>query len=351
MSRFFIVGQWEEFGDEFGARTFGLNFPKIAHPTSLSDWPIAQTRGNVEVVFANPPCACWSLTGKRLNAADPRAIYTSRSFDVAMALEPEIFIMESVPQAWSPKGGREFYQELIERATRLGYQVTLLLTNAILHGAPQSRERFHFIVHRRELNLRTPTFSFEQVPTIRQVIGDLASIAKPLGVDDFYVFPSNHVYVPQKPRYQNVIDALPEGGNWNKMQEALAAEGVDAARHRMITNRPYYDGPSGTLADIGSVVHPAENRFLTMREGARLCGYPDEFVFATNARGLARPADATQAVLPAMGDYFGRVFNIALDSGLSQFGEVEVVDWRPIARQFTGKAYLRSTGIMPQREG
>ncbi len=287
-------------------------------------------------------CACWSLTGKRLNAADDRVQYTKRSFDVAMRLEPEIFVMESVPQAWSPRGGREVYQELVERATRSGYQVTILLTNAILHGAPQSRERFHFIAHRRELNLRTPTPSISDMPTIADVIQDLEHSAVRLGETPKI---ANHVYKPQTARYQLVINELREGEGWNVAQERLVERGIEVARHRMIATRPYYDGVCATLADIGSVVHPRQDRYLTMREGARLCGYPDEFVFATNKSGMARYADATQAVMPAMGEFFGRVFNVALDSNLSQFGEVEIIDWRPIARPITGRAYQRAKGL------
>lgn len=338
-----IAGCWEEFGNTFGAETFELNFPKVFHPTSLADWPIAEARGKVNIVAANPPCSCWSLTGRRLNERDPRTIYTKRSFDVAMELDPEIFVMESVPQAWSPKGGRAFYARLVEKAQRRGYQVTLLLTNAILHGAPQSRERFHFIAHRKELNLREPFVAPGRVPTIREVISDIAELAVS---NDKVPALANHVYKPLTSRYQTVIDELRPGEGWGVARERLVARGIDAAKHRILAGRPHYDGVCATLADIGSVVHPTQNRFYTMREGARLCGYPDDFVFARNSSGMARYADATQAVLPAMGDYFGRLFNVALDSNDAQLGELQVVDWRPLARPITGKAYLRAKGII-----
>ncbi|KKL64114.1 hypothetical protein LCGC14_2168310, partial [marine sediment metagenome] len=125
MSRHFeIVGQWEE-GD-WGAATFELNFPRVPHPLTLEDWPTRDARPTV--MFANPPCAPWSAAGGQLGMADPRVQFTKNCMDAALTLKPEIYVVESVCRAWSPKFGRQLFEEYAERFQRLGYAVTILLT-------------------------------------------------------------------------------------------------------------------------------------------------------------------------------------------------------------------------------
>src|SRR3990167_7377335 len=190
--RFDILAQLEE--GPWGAETFKLNFPKTPHYTQAESWPLVLenlAKQRPSVVFANPPCACWSPIGAKLGDKDPRFKFTENSFNVAMALDPEIFVMEGVPGAWSSSrgGGKEAYPRLSREAGLRGYQTTILLTNALLHGGNQSRERFHFIVHRPELSIPTPWPGV--FPSVNEVIGDLADSAVFLGEEEPRV--PNHV--------------------------------------------------------------------------------------------------------------------------------------------------------------
>jgi len=341
MARHFkIIGQWEE--GPWGATTFELNFPNVPHPLTLEDWPKFSSV-QPQVIFANPPCAPWSVAGSRLGLADPRVQYTRNCLETALALKPEVCVIESVCRAWSPTGGQPLYEEYAGHFQRLGYAVTILLTNAVLHGAPQWRERFHFIAHRGELELPEPHVTKADVLTIKDVIQDIADSAV---FNDEGALPSipNHVAPRARRKDQRVINALKQGEGWSACAQKLEAKGLEVGKARFIAGRLRYNSPSPTLLDINSMVHPVKNRHLTVREGARLCGYPDDFVFAIDSRskGMARAADVTQAVLPTMGDYLGGRIMLSLDSDAAEPGALRVIDFRKLGREYSASKFAKA---------
>jgi hypothetical protein len=103
----------------------------------------------------------------------------------------------------------------------------------------------------------------------------------------------------------------------------------------------------GTILDIGVMVHPTEDRMLTLREGALLCGYPADYKFAVtekNAHVGGRTADVTQAVIPPVGAFWGELFARALRSGkpAHQEDRVRVYDWRKLAQPWGPRLYKQS---------
>lgn len=342
-----VVGQWEEFGDTFGAKTFELNFPQIEHPTQFEDWNPDKVKG-IELFYANPPCAVWSAAGSLLGLNDPRLQYTANSMKTGLAVQPEFFILESVPRAWSVNNGaRAYYTEWAKEWQKAGYAVTIVLTNALLHGAPQSRERFHFIAHKMKLGLQEPVVYPTDIPTVKDIIGDLEHTAG--NIEDLkagtYTGDPNHVAVGMNEGTLNVIKELQQGEGWDAAYNRLAAKGVTPiAKGRFIAHRLIWDAPCATILDIHSMVHPTQDRFLTIREGARLCGYPDWFKFYPQKGSLTGNAsEVTQAVIPYVGNFWGKVFNRALDraEALDDVDReaITVIDWRPLGKPFFPRRY------------
>lgn len=338
-----VLGQWEE-GD-WGAKTFELNFPRVPHPLKLEDWPVSEYRGRVSLVMCNPPCAPWSVAGARLGMRDPRLVYTDNSVNAALKIEPDFFVWESVCRAYT--FGREKVDEVAMKWRRAGYAVTILLTNAILHGTPQWRERFHFIAHRYKLGLRVP--QIDVVPMVRSVIGDIEHLAVPVGEKSKL---ANHVYAVPGEREVNVLERLGEGEGWDKGYQRAVEDGVPARKARFICGRLWYDSTCRTLADVSATMHPTQSRAITIREAARLSGYPDGFVFAPQEgrkygwSGGFRPEDVTQAVMPPVGEYLARQFSRALDvAEEAEPGEPEVIDWRPLARPLSPGRYAKAQGL------
>lgn len=338
---FEIAGQWEE--GPWGAATFDLNFPGVPHPLERADWPVAEARGNTTLMYANPPCAPWSMAGAKLGMADPRVVYTDHCVDTALQVKPDFFVWESVCRAFTL--GRPKVDEITEKFHRQGYAVTILFTNAVLHGVPQSRERFHFIAHRFRLPFQTPQVDYKDVMTVRQAIGDLEKSAVPVGVG---TETPTHVYEPYDERGRNVLERLSQGEGWDKAYARAVADGVPAKKARFLCWRLWYDAPCGTIADVNALVHPTADRCLTIREAARLCGLPDSFEFADHGEKKYRytggvcKEDVTQAVMAPVGRFLGQTFLKALDAGeRAEAGSLEMIDWRKLARPYSPRRFAK----------
>ena len=336
-----VLAQLEELDAGFATAELNLK-GRVDHVLApFFDWPLEKYAGRANIFYANPPCAPWSLAGNRLGMADPRIVYADHALMAGLLLEPDFIVIESVCRAWSPTGGRPLYDNFVESALAHGYAVTIFLTNAVLHGAPQMRQRFHFIAHKYEirdlLSRAEGPVTYADVPTVWDTIGDLEDAPD----DDAW----GHVRHPMTdPRELNVAHELRQGEGWGDAWRRLVERGVPAKPARFIAHRLIYDAPCGTVLDIDAMVHPTQDRHLTLREGARLCGYPDEFQFAKGTRGF-RNADVTQAVLPFMGRYLGGVFYRGMERGLKVNGSngLEVIDLRPFAKPFAPKRFV-STG-------
>ncbi len=342
---FDVLGQLEE--GPWGYNTTSLNFPGIHHPMERKGWEVDYYKNLVNVVYANPPCACWSNIGSRLGKADPRINFTYNAANFALEVEPDFFIVESVCRAWT--AGKDVYKEIAERFIQKGYGITYLLTNALLHGAPQSRERFHLIAHKHELPLVQPAVPTDPINSVMNCIGSIAltpTFLEP-GTDILKdpVLP-NHVVRPPTEMELEVYKVLKPGANYNETVTGLQQQGIPAKKGRLISGRLYPDAYSRTLVDVGCVVHPTEDRLLTQREGARLCTYPDDFRFAPDSKNKeygSQASDVTQVVIPLMGEFLGKLFADAMDNEAPAKG-VQEVDWRPIARPFTPGRYAKAMG-------
>lgn len=339
---FKLLGQLEE-GD-WGSLTFEKNFPGVYHPIGRENWDLSKIKG-VNFLATNPPCAVWSTIGSRKGYDDPRFQFTRNCIDLGLELRPEVFVLESVCRAWS--AGREFYVQMAEKFLRLGYGVTILLTNGILHNGLQHRERFHFIAHRGELELQEPVV--RTVASVGDAIGDLEETARFTDEEPLMV---NHVVRRPRGLENDVLQLLEEGEGYNAAVERLEMlTGLKAGRWRLLAKRLKWDEPCSTIADLSSLFHPHANRQLTLREGARLCGYPDSFVVHEDPKFTThngRQEDLTQAVLPNMGEYLARLAYSSLDNGLA-IDELRVVDWRKIGRKFRGSAEGEGEEIKRQR--
>lgn len=333
---FDVVGHWEEIpvaGIRTARRNFGEDFVTLSSP---SEWPMNEHQGRHELVYANPPCVAWSSGGTRLGEEDPRSLYTPAVGRTLMDLEPTIAMMESVPRAWTGPG-RSTYDGLAEEFRHRGYAVTVFLTSSILHGAPQVRERFHFIAHRVKLVWPVPkVLTLDGVRTVRDAIEDLET-GWTFDRDE-PTTPPNHVLSPMTIPRQRVIDASLPDESLNSTRQRLIDGGAvpeDMSRFSFQQRRLHYDRPARVMAAQADQVHPTQHRMISTREVARLCDFPDDFVFVppTEKAKRLRREDVTQGVLPSVAEYLGRMAAVSLDvAEPAKPGPIVEVDLRDLGR-------------------
>jgi DNA (cytosine-5)-methyltransferase 1 len=129
-----------------------FNFPNCAViPRSVRDLSgndikkIAGIEGKVHVVFGGAPCQGFSMIGKRA-LDDPRNSLVRDFVRIVAELDADYFVFENV-KGLTVGGHRKFLEELIETFENHGYSARLpwSVLNAVSYGVPQDRKRLFLL--------------------------------------------------------------------------------------------------------------------------------------------------------------------------------------------------------------
>lgn len=312
--------------DPIHAATHDFNFPRcktIARSvTKLTGAEIRRLAGigdqTVSVVFGGAPCQGFSMMGQRA-LDDPRNALVRDFVRLVRELDADYFVFENVKGITVGKH-RQFLNEIIEAFEAVGYQVRQpwRVLNAANYGTPQSRERL--ILLGSKSGLKLPDYPSPQCsiagslrdatglapgPTCRDALGDLpdAETYRRLVSDDV---------VKAKYRKPSVYAAglrglvRPEGDFsyprvWDEslMTSSMRTEHTDLSRKRFAETGEgdvepisrFFRLPSGGVSNTlragtdsarGAFtsprpIHYQYARCITVREMARLHGFPDWF--------------------------------------------------------------------------
>ena len=146
---------------------------------------------SVEVVFGGAPCQGFSLIGQRV-LDDPRNALVREFVRIVYELNASYFVFENVKGLTVGKHKR-FLDELIRAFRAVGYQVQLpwRVLNARSYGVPQDRQRLFLLGAKEGLPLpdypdattrpagsTTCLFDLPQGPSCRDALGDLPDVEK-----------------------------------------------------------------------------------------------------------------------------------------------------------------------------
>jgi len=238
-------------------RMFIMDIRRI-HSTDLLDG-----QGEIDVVIASPPCEAFTKASRRIMEdpidrlyTDPRGRLTLEAIRLIGDIEPKIFIIENVPGIMDGEIPRYIRMEL----ERVGYQeIYFNRLNAADYGNPSHRRRI-FISNIRIRPRRTGG-----APTVEEALEGLPDPRLPNDIP-------NHRYVNPPKRFQGRISRL----RWGEALEFFRG-GTNREYKQYIRLHPGKQAP--TVMGKSRFIHPYEDRLLTVREQARLMGYPDTHVF------------------------------------------------------------------------
>lgn len=284
---------------------------------------IANYRGEVSLLVGGPPCQAFSPGGNREAMADPRGDLVNEYFRIVRELRPRFFVFENVAnlataalrhraikdrpgQHWSlksyeggarpPKGhGRgnpgadpmekdelagSALHAMLNSIQPLGYRVTFGVLDAADYGAPQHRLRFIMVGARDQAPPRLPSVTHGDMGsrllpwmTLRDVIWDLREN------------PGHHyMYTPEFQRFFRLVSP---GGHWRDMplkvqKEALGNAFESGGGKTGFFRRLAWDAPAPTITGKpnrkgAALCHPDFIRPLSVRECARIQGFPDDW--------------------------------------------------------------------------
>ena len=315
--------------DPIHAAIHKFNFPKCAvFPQSirrLSGKEIRERAGlgnrTVDVVAGGAPCQGFSLIGQRA-LDDPRNSLVREFVRIVEELDASYFVFENVKGLTVGKHKR-FLEEIIEAFELLGYRVRMPwhVLNASSYGVPQDRERLFLIGAKRGLPLSeypdpttTPTGSTQRHlnlsfgPSCKDAIGDLPDAEKfkelmhtDSVITDRWSAPSEYA---RELRCMEPVDwhfGYPRRWEPKMLTSSMRTIHTEISRRRFSETEPgsvepisrffklAADGVSNTLrAGTDSArgaftsprpIHYKHLRCVTVREMARLHGFPDWFRF------------------------------------------------------------------------
>lgn len=259
---------------------------------------------NADVVLAGPPCEGNSNLNNRTRRVDQRNELYLCCVALAIGVMARVIIVENVVQVTRAK------QKVVPRAARMlrrfGYQVVTddLVLDAAEFGTAQSRRRHFLVATRSSRQIDIASFAGLKVKplSVMDAIGDLAdgkadhSFDRPSQLSQENQARVEYLYA-QPGRYD-----LPESERPDCHRDGHTYPSVYG---RMRADQPCQTITTGFLSPgRGRYVHPTQPRGLTLREGARLQGFADDYRWFRREDDVQRTALAHligDAVPPQLG--------------------------------------------------
>lgn len=271
---------------------------------TLKKWGIRQP---IDLIAGGPPCQGFSI--QRIGEdADERNDLVFEFGRIICEIRPRMFLMENVPGLLGKRG-----VNAVKRFTKLmidaGYILTHEVLDAVNFGVPQFRRRVFYVGWQRDqdINFSFPNASHSEkrYQTVRKAIGDLASPPH-----DFSPYPGDPLHRRMKLSRKNLerLALIPPGGGFEDLPREMRVDchrdGADKIGHRSVYGRLDANRPAGTITarfdsfTRGRFAHPWEDRNISLREGARLQGFDDKYVFLGTQEEIA--AQIGNAVPPPL---------------------------------------------------
>ncbi len=318
---FSLVGAVEI--DDWAAWTYSVNLGNHIFRTNVRqfvDEKISDFRG-VDIMIGGPPCQGFSISARgRKEDYDSRNDEVFNFLDAVNVVKPHAAIIENVAhfQKFLHPSGKYYSDVVKDRLDDLGYEVRIFTLDSANFGLPQRRVRTIIIASRGQIpdlhQFETHGDSKFTWRTVADAISDLPVVI-PRAVEEdailAYDMPPkndyqsnlrlgsdaihNHVPMRHSPRLIERFSQIPVGGNgltvWDSHAPRRRGGGdgygvqFDQNHRRMSPNLP---APTITASMYSTCLHPYQNRNITVREAARLQGFPDYFRFFGKRTTLSR---------------------------------------------------------------
>jgi DNA (cytosine-5)-methyltransferase 1 len=360
--------------DRYACETYRANFPG----TPLFEGDIheflagglerqhrEQCGTEVDLVFGGPPCQGFSQIGPRDLLDDRNALYQQYARVVA-TLRPKMFLMENVPNLLLMNKGH-FREAILDHFVSLGYtNTTYLKLSAADFGVPQARERVFFFGTRDDLSLNLDLRDFAagilnkiKVPvpvTVWEAIGDLPPDVVPSGHTMPYPeakvagrflrmmrldhsegpYPSlakrdwsvgqgaallhNHHTKEMQAKRAHLISFLKPGEKADSLPKEIWNGARPEKWRRLHPDLPSYTILAQMHRDLSEWVHPKLERWITVREAARLQSFHDGFIFKSSEWQMLKQIG--NAVPPLLGYAAARMAAAVLEASNGRVEDV-----------------------------
>ena len=252
------------------------------------------------IIFGGPPCQGFSTSNTvTRNMQNPNNSLFEEFVRFVATLKPDWFLFENVEGFYRFEKGtmRAKVKACFEK---LGYTVNDAIVIASDYGVPQHRNRFIMVGNRNGISFQFPD-KHKTTITVNEAIADLPELSNGQMEDSLpykcsvkkasayaqlmrngsqtskqNFVSKNADYVIERYKY------IGQGQNWKAIPENLMTNYKDKNQcHSGIYKRLVADKPSVVISNYrkNMLIHPFQDRGLSVREAARLQSFPDDFIF------------------------------------------------------------------------
>lgn len=290
--------------DPNAAKTFSFNHPETHvindDIKNIRDPQIYSVKGSRLILFGGPPCQGFSTSNQKTrNKMNPQNWLFYEFVRFVRRLRPRWIVIENVKGITETENGL-FSQLLYQGFQELGYFCNVYLLCASDFGIPQKRNRFFLIASQKAVALDFEQYKKREPVSVYDAISDLPSLPNGANCDVLpYKCPprseyaaklrgtlsecSGHFVTKNSDTVIQRYTHIPPGGNWSFIPDKLMRNYKDKSRcHTAIYYRLAQNEPSITIGNYrkSMIIHPWENRGLSVREAARLQSFPDNYHFS-----------------------------------------------------------------------
>ncbi len=268
----------------------------MRHINGLSNF---KGRSNELVVFGGPPCQAFSTSNQRTRGPGNDRNFLFRDFlKFVQVQNPDWIVFENVPGILE-KGSISYVHEIEKKLKKLGFKLSSGVLNAADFGVPQHRKRFFILGSRNHDTPDLPSKPNSSSVSVDDAFDDLPVLKNGADVCVLpYRAPASSAYAKKMRGKRshcsnNLVSDnstlvtsrykyIPQGGNWSDIPRDMMTNYADPTRcHTGIYHRLEGRKPSVVIGNFrkNMLIHPTQDRGLSVREAARLQSFPDWYEF------------------------------------------------------------------------
>lgn len=260
--------------------TFKANHPK----TKLIEGDIRNIKedefpDDVDGIIGGPPCQSWSEAGSLRGIDDERGQLFYDYIRILKKIQPKFFLAENVPGMLASRH-KTAVENIVSMFEKCGYNISINMVNAKNYGVAEERKRVFYIGFRKDIDIdfvfpKGSTEDDNKKITLRDVIWDLQFTAVP-SEEKNYTNPNainNNEYFTGA--YSTIFMSRNRVKGWDEQAFTVQASGRQCQLHPQAPKMIKYAKNDCRFVKGKEHLY----RRMTVREIARVQGFPDDFQF------------------------------------------------------------------------
>jgi DNA (cytosine-5)-methyltransferase 1 len=290
--------------DKYAAITYRANHPDTlvlnedVRKVTINGFCKA-SKNDIKILFGGPPCQGFSTSNQKTRNKENQHNWLFKEYlRLTEEQRPDWVIVENVKGIVETENGF-FFEKINKQLQNLGYTTSHAILNAADYGVPQIRNRVFVIGSLHGIRFEFPKPVIKQYLTVADAISDLPVLKNGAMHHElaYQVVAQNKYQASNRRKSNSSINNLvtvnnelvvkrykhiPQGGNWQDIPSRLMKNYKDFSRcHTGIYHRLNDNEPSVIIGNYrkNMLIHPNEDRGLSVREAARIQSFPDNFHF------------------------------------------------------------------------